>query len=204
MDDHPPYPREAAEAEASRPAGSHQEQLKYRAAEGLPRYNPVKGKPLSPEEFAREEASGASDSFRKFGIVVSAAIGVWCVYLTGAWVISSRPWGAIYPAIFGAFLLWSAYGSWRYGPANTRPQGWAFEIFGIVAAIGIATLWIIAEKTGDDVYRDQAQGLSFFGGLIVAGSLVSAAMWIHPTTRARMRAVKRGELDQYLSGRRRD
>jgi hypothetical protein len=51
---------------------------------------------------------------------------------------------------------------------------------------------IVAERTGDAVYHDQAVDISAWGGVLAVGGLFMGAMWIHPKTRARMLAVRRG------------
>lgn len=138
-------------------------------------------------------ANGSYQSFRKFSIVLGLGLGLWNAYLTFAWLVSSHPWGAIYPALFSGFFLWTAYNAWESKPPHLRLDGWALEIFGALAGLGIAALWVVAERTNDDVYHDQAVDISFWGGLLALGGLFMGAMWIHPRSRARMLAVKRGE-----------
>lgn len=135
-----------------------------------------------------------NDSFRKSRVVLGVGLGLWNAYLTFAWLTSSHPWGAIYPALFAAFFLWTAYNGWGSKPPYMRLQGWAFEVFGAVAAVGIASLWIVAKQTNDHVYRDQAVDISVWGGMLVLGGAFMGVLWLHPKTRRRMLTVKRGEV----------
>ncbi|WP_332641867.1 hypothetical protein [Aeromicrobium sp.] len=151
-----------------------------------------------------EKTTKSDQSFRKFSVFLCAGLGLWSTYVAVTWLTSSHPWGAIYSAIFAAFFLWLSYTNWKFESPSARGQGWGFELFGAVAAVGIATLWLIAETTNDPEYREQAVGFSIWGGFIAFGGLVLGSMWIHPKTRARVRALKRGEIEEYLRSRNKD
>lgn len=131
-------------------------------------------------------------SYRLPRLALGAGLGLWNVYLTVAWLTSAHPWGSDLPGCFAAFFLWTGYSDWTsFGSYGSR-QGCALEIFGAVAAASIATLWIVASSTDGDVYRDQARDISVWVGMLVGVGMV--ILWVHPTTRRRMLAAKRGQV----------
>lgn len=135
--------------------------------------------------------NGTHETLRKPQILIGVGLGLWNTYLILAWLMSSYPWAAIYPGLFAGFFLWTAYSIWSSAPLHQGVR--AIQLFGVIAAAGIAVMWTIAERTGNDVYLDQARGISVWGGLLVLGGLLTLMAQVHPTVREKIRASRRGQ-----------
>ncbi|KQV73976.1 hypothetical protein ASC61_02560 [Aeromicrobium sp. Root344] len=94
--------------------------------------------------------------------MILLSIFLWMTYLTVTWLRTTHPVGAIAPAIIGlSFLLAATRRDGR--PSDDRPT----MALGLLSALGIAVLWIAAARTDDSGLREQAMGLSIWGGFLV-------------------------------------
>jgi hypothetical protein len=141
-----------------------------------------------------DESDSAASSFRKFSVIVCFGFGLWNGYLMVAWLLSSRPFGAIYPGVLAAFFLYSGISALKFKPPAPRPD-WIMGGIALAAAAGIAVMWVVANNTKDHEYHRQAIGFSIWGGFIVLLGVAVAVAWIHPRSRARLMAARRGDPD---------
>lgn len=99
-------------------------------------------------------------------------------YLTVAWLRSPHPVGAIAPAIVGLIFAQSVV---RKG--DRSPNDRSLLVLGPLSALGIATLWIVAEATDQAAIRHQALWFSGWGGLIVLLFVVAVGARLFPRRR---------------------
>lgn len=101
------------------------------------------------------------------------------------WLISSEPLGALVPAPFLVFSLWSLVLRRKYGELGGMAHSYPLLLnFMAVATIaGVFVLYFAGRSAGKGVYTHQATSLAIFGGCFV----LLALLGLFPKVRERWR-----------------
>lgn len=136
------------------------------------------------------------DLVRKIVLVVGALLLARLGYSTIAWLLTSRPAGALVPGVFLYFFASLAYARLRSDflhEAVVRSTG-TYLITGAASAVSIAVLWTLAVRGDDDIYRDQALSMSIWGGATVVVAALTLITLATPRGRKNMRAQRAAAL----------